>query len=457
MKDVLGTIVKGIRSTVSRRQKLPVGAAEWAAASAIVIGLSITVVASLALLITQISDIMGASRPETMLPGPMLLFLLTLILGLYLVTRRLSLKGRPFRMALIDPGPERVEDDLVYYFATVAASLSVIGGVTILWPANGVSGAPLAVASVLLITMSTFFTWKTLGKTMAAAALIFAVWLVVSPAADIASQAVVALAVTLGLLYLWGQRGESELVASQIKKIQSQLEPLEARIVNQVRALRRFNLKPVSNKWIRRTAIIEEEMEAPNHIGASRWIMASGIAVASGTMVTLFMGESLVVIELLLPGVAGVTDAYPFIGALAGVGVAVWLLVTLDHYADPAHLRNELREARIRVRTLKAKIRLHQRMLDRARERGGKRYHRVSAFRRSENLYQVLHTSPDSSTDSLKRAYRKLAREYHPDLAGARGETRMKQVNTAYDILSDPTRRADYDLERALDSDESEK
>src|SRR5581483_4694249 len=48
-------------------------------------------------------------------------------------------------------------------------------------------------------------------------------------------------------------------------------------------------------------------------------------------------------------------------------------------------------------------------------------------------------------SDTLKRAYRQLARRYHPDIAGPDGATQMKRINRAYAVLSDAEKRRNYD------------
>lgn len=62
-----------------------------------------------------------------------------------------------------------------------------------------------------------------------------------------------------------------------------------------------------------------------------------------------------------------------------------------------------------------------------------------------ENYYSILGVPVDADSDTIKRAYRQLARRYHPDLAGPEGATQMKRINRAYDVLSDPQKRLSYD------------
>src|SRR5712691_6469078 len=62
-----------------------------------------------------------------------------------------------------------------------------------------------------------------------------------------------------------------------------------------------------------------------------------------------------------------------------------------------------------------------------------------------DNYYAILGVGIDADDDTLKRAYRQLARRYHPDLAGPEGAVHMKRINRAYDVLSDPEKRLNYD------------
>lgn len=66
------------------------------------------------------------------------------------------------------------------------------------------------------------------------------------------------------------------------------------------------------------------------------------------------------------------------------------------------------------------------------------------------DYYTLLGVSETSSPETIKRAYRSLARDSHPDRnpqdPGA--EERFKSVQRAYQVLSDPNRRAAYDKAR---------
>src|SRR3984893_18843866 len=62
-----------------------------------------------------------------------------------------------------------------------------------------------------------------------------------------------------------------------------------------------------------------------------------------------------------------------------------------------------------------------------------------------DNYYAILGVPIDADSETIKRAYRQLARRYHPDLAGPGGALQMKRINRAYDVLSDPEKRRNYD------------
>src|SRR5579871_1455747 len=61
--------------------------------------------------------------------------------------------------------------------------------------------------------------------------------------------------------------------------------------------------------------------------------------------------------------------------------------------------------------------------------------------------YETLGIPRKSSTEEVRKAYRKLARKYHPDLnpGDKSAEERFKNVQEAYDILGDPKKRQMYD------------
>ena len=65
------------------------------------------------------------------------------------------------------------------------------------------------------------------------------------------------------------------------------------------------------------------------------------------------------------------------------------------------------------------------------------------------NYYTLLGVPDNADLDTIRSAFRVLARRYHPDAGAGSSVQRFREVLTAYETLSDPTRRRHYD--RALD------
>ena len=64
----------------------------------------------------------------------------------------------------------------------------------------------------------------------------------------------------------------------------------------------------------------------------------------------------------------------------------------------------------------------------------------------SQDPYELLGVSRDADADTIKKAYRRLARQYHPDVnPDAASKERFSEVSRAYEVLSDPQKRAAYD------------
>ena len=58
-------------------------------------------------------------------------------------------------------------------------------------------------------------------------------------------------------------------------------------------------------------------------------------------------------------------------------------------------------------------------------------------------LYAVLGISPGADPETIRNAYRRLARRFHPDTGGDAHD--MSAINKAWAELGDPERRAAYD------------
>lgn len=64
----------------------------------------------------------------------------------------------------------------------------------------------------------------------------------------------------------------------------------------------------------------------------------------------------------------------------------------------------------------------------------------------SQDLYDLLGVARDADADTIKKAYRRLARTLHPDVnPDPETQEKFKEVSRAYEVLSDPQKRAAYD------------
>lgn len=61
--------------------------------------------------------------------------------------------------------------------------------------------------------------------------------------------------------------------------------------------------------------------------------------------------------------------------------------------------------------------------------------------------YELLGVSRDADTDTIKKAYRKLAKKYHPDTNSGNPQAAemFKKITEAYSVLSDEKKRKEYD------------
>ena len=63
-----------------------------------------------------------------------------------------------------------------------------------------------------------------------------------------------------------------------------------------------------------------------------------------------------------------------------------------------------------------------------------------------KDYYDILGVSRDADSQTIKSAYRKLARKYHPDVNKTKeAEEKFKDINEAYEVLSDKNKRQRYD------------
>ncbi|HSI73373.1 MAG TPA: DnaJ domain-containing protein [Fimbriimonas sp.] len=62
------------------------------------------------------------------------------------------------------------------------------------------------------------------------------------------------------------------------------------------------------------------------------------------------------------------------------------------------------------------------------------------------SYYEVLGVGPTAEAETLRKAYRRLARKHHPDVSvDPRAHENMARINQAFEILIDPAKRNEYD------------
>lgn len=61
------------------------------------------------------------------------------------------------------------------------------------------------------------------------------------------------------------------------------------------------------------------------------------------------------------------------------------------------------------------------------------------------DYYLLLGIPQDADGDTIRCAFRTLARRYHPDAGEGSSAERFREIVVAYETLNDPTRRGDYD------------
>ena len=66
----------------------------------------------------------------------------------------------------------------------------------------------------------------------------------------------------------------------------------------------------------------------------------------------------------------------------------------------------------------------------------------------SFTYFSLLGLSSDSSTDELKRAFRREAKIWHPDLnkGNPLAELRFRWINESYSVLKDPQKRLEWEI-----------
>ena len=65
---------------------------------------------------------------------------------------------------------------------------------------------------------------------------------------------------------------------------------------------------------------------------------------------------------------------------------------------------------------------------------------------KAKDYYEVLGVDKNADDETIKKAYRKLAKKYHPDTnaGNAEAEKKFKEISEAYAVLSDKEKRKEY-------------
>jgi len=70
----------------------------------------------------------------------------------------------------------------------------------------------------------------------------------------------------------------------------------------------------------------------------------------------------------------------------------------------------------------------------------------MSAVKTVTSYYEILGVGPTADAETLRKAYRRLARKHHPDVSkDPRAHENMARINEAFEVLVDPSKRNEYD------------
>src|SRR3712207_5232928 len=69
-----------------------------------------------------------------------------------------------------------------------------------------------------------------------------------------------------------------------------------------------------------------------------------------------------------------------------------------------------------------------------------------TALKTLASFYDVLGVGPSADLETIRKAYRRLARKHHPDVSSDQhAHENMARINEAFRVLGDAPRRAEYD------------